>query len=125
MTVDLVIFDCDGVLVDSEVLVTAIEARLLTELGWPHTVDDVVDRYMGRSDDSMEAELVRRFGESVAVEFDRRASAEIRHALETELTPVDGVPELLHRLSVAGVATCVASSGCHRKMQMTLGVTGL
>lgn len=125
MPFDLVIFDCDGVLVDSEVLITAIEARLLTELGWPHTVDDVVERYMGRSDDDMEAELVRRFGADVAAEFDRRATVEVRHALETELVAVDGAPALVRRLAAADVATCVASSGSHRKMRTTLGVTDL
>ncbi len=49
-TVGLVIFDCDGVLVDSERLAVRVEARLISELGWPLTEADVLDRFGGRSD---------------------------------------------------------------------------
>ena len=58
MSFDLVIFDCDGVLVDSERLTVAVEARMLTELGWPHTPDEVAARFMGRPSESMLNELL-------------------------------------------------------------------
>jgi len=46
---DLVLFDCDGVLVDSERLTVVVEARVLTGLGWPMDADEVVRRWMGRT----------------------------------------------------------------------------
>ena len=58
---ELVIFDCDGVLVDSERLAVRVESQFLTELGWPLTEADIVERFMGRTDhymnEAIEAEL--------------------------------------------------------------------
>jgi len=48
MRPDLVLFDCDGVLVDTERIQVAVEARLLTRLGWPMDDEQVVERWMGR-----------------------------------------------------------------------------
>lgn len=48
--IELVIFDCDGVLVDSERLAVQIESRLITELGWPLSPDDILHRFVGHSD---------------------------------------------------------------------------
>jgi len=54
---DLVIFDCDGVLVDSERLAVRVEAGLISDLGWPLTEADVLDRFVGRSDTCMLSEI--------------------------------------------------------------------
>lgn len=123
--VGLVIFDCDGVLVDSERLTVVVEARMLTELGWPITTDEVVRRFVGGSSDAMLAEIERHLGPALTEEFDRRSSEEIVAAFRAELQPVDGVRELVESLHLHGVPTCVASSGSHRKMDLTLGLTGL
>ena len=121
----LVIFDCDGVLVDSERLTVAVEARMLTELGWPITTDEVVRRFVGGSSEAMLAEIERHLGPELTEEFDRRSTEEIVAAFHAELRPVDGVHELVEDLHLHGVPTCVASSGSHRKMDLTLGLTGL
>lgn len=121
----LVIFDCDGVLVDSERLAVGIEARLLTELGFPHTELDVVNTFMGRSTASGQAELERLLGKAKAEEFDRRSTAEIHSVFDRELAPVPGIPGVLEVLRQSGWLTCVASSGSHRKMRRTLGLTSL
>lgn len=123
--VDLVIFDCDGVVVDSERLTVAVEARMLTELGWPITVEEVVRRFVGGSSESMLAEIEQHLGAELAAEFDRRSTEEIVAAFHAELRPVDGVRELVEALDRADVPTCIASSGSHRKMDLTLGITGL
>jgi beta-phosphoglucomutase-like phosphatase (HAD superfamily) len=60
--VGLVIFDCDGVLVDSERLTVAVEARLLTELGWPITAEEVVRRFVGGSSAAMLIEVEHHLG---------------------------------------------------------------
>jgi HAD superfamily hydrolase (TIGR01509 family) len=125
MPVDLVIFDCDGVLVDSERLTVGVEARILTELGWPHTAEQVVARWMGRSSAAQLAELEQRLGPDGAARFDAVSTAEVHAAFERELAAVEGIDVLLDRLEQAGVATCVASSGTHERMRRTLGLTGL
>jgi HAD superfamily hydrolase (TIGR01509 family) len=121
----LVIFDCDGVLVDSERLTVAVEARMLTEMGWPITVDEVIRKFVGGSSDAMLAEIEQHLGPELTAEFDRRSSEEITAAFHAELTPIDGVRDLVEALHHREVPTCVASSGSHRKMELTLGITGL
>jgi HAD superfamily hydrolase (TIGR01509 family) len=117
---DLVVFDCDGVLVDSERLAVRTEARILSNLGWPLTEADIVERFVGRSARYMKGEVERHIGRPVdwEVEFERS----YRDVFERELAPVDGVVEALDTIVVA---TCVASSGSHERMDFTLGLTGL
>jgi HAD superfamily hydrolase (TIGR01509 family) len=122
---ELVVFDCDGVLVDTERLTVGVEARVLTELGWPHTVEEVVTRWMGRSSAAQLADLEERLGPHGSRTFDERTTAELVDVFERELTAVEGISTLLDRLDAAGVRTCVASSGTHERMRHTLGLTGL
>lgn len=122
---DLVIFDCDGVLVDTERLTVGVEARVLTELGWPHTPDEVVAKWMGRSSAAQLTEIAAVLGEAASREYDERSTAEVHAAFDRELTAVDGVPDLLDHLETVGVPTCVASSGTHDRMRRTLGMTRL
>ena len=121
----LVIFDCDGVLVDSERLTVAVEARVLTELGWPHTPEQVVARWMGRTSAFQLGEVEERLGTAAMLEYDARSTAEVHDTFERELRPIDGVELLLDHLDSAGVPTCVASSGTHDRMRRTLGRTHL
>ena len=107
----LVIFDCDGVLVDSERLTVDVEAQMLTELGWPMTPADVVTRFMGRSLASELAEISERLGPEAAERFERELVPRMVAIFDAELTPVPGVPDLLTALADARVPTCVASSG--------------
>ncbi len=121
----LVIFDCDGVLVDSERLTVAIEARLLTELGAPHSEQEVVDAFMGRTAAAGQRVLEQLLGPELAAEFDRRSTVEIRQAFSSSLAPVAGVELVLAALRTQNLPYCVASSGSHEKMRLTLGLTGL
>jgi HAD superfamily hydrolase (TIGR01509 family) len=119
---ELVIFDCDGVLVDSERIAVRVEAEYLAELGWPLSQAEIVERFMGRTteymDEAVEAQLGSRLPGGWKDQFQRR----YREAFAAELAPVDGVLEVLDQLSVP---TCVASSGSHDKLRLTLGHTGL
>ena len=119
--VDLIIFDCDGVLVDSERLAVRVEARLLAELGWPITEAEILERFVGRSDRYMLGEIERALGRPVP-DWHDRYQQELHCAFRDELAAVDGIEEALDELTVP---TCVASSGTHEKMQVTLGLTGL
>jgi HAD superfamily hydrolase (TIGR01509 family) len=119
---ELVIFDNDGVLVDSERIAVRVEAQLLGELGWPLSEAEVVERFMGRTaeymDEAIEAQLGSRLPAGWRDQFQRRYA----EAFAAELTPVDGITEALDQIAIP---TCVASSGSHDKLRLTLGRTGL
>ncbi|WP_329591507.1 HAD family hydrolase [Streptomyces sp. NBC_01362] len=118
---ELVIFDCDGVLVDSERIAVRIEVQIGAELGWPLTADEVIEKFVGRSNKSI-SELVdaRLPGKSTA--WQERYEALHREAVDRELVAVEGIHEALAAIALP---TCVASSGSHEKMRHTLGHTGL
>ena len=117
---DLVIWDCDGVLVDSERLAIRTESQILTELGWPHTEADVVERFVGRSSHDMQAVIEEHLGRAIDWhdEFERRVS----EVCERELVPVEGVLDALDEIAIPG---CVASSSSHPMLNFKLGLTGL
>ncbi len=122
---DLVIFDCDGVLVDTERIAVPIDVALLAELGWEMSASEVVERFLGMSDADCKAAIEAYLGEPVPPEVSFETDPRYREAFERDLAPVDGVVESLDALERAGVATCVASGGTHSKMRFTLGLTGL
>ena len=119
--VELVIFDCDGVLVDSERLAVRVEALLITDLGWPLSEADVLERFVGRSDAYMLAEIEHELGRPLP-DWQARYERELHAAFLAELTTVDGIEAALDALDLP---TCVASSGTHTKLALTLGLTGL
>jgi HAD superfamily hydrolase (TIGR01509 family) len=119
---ELVILDCDGVLVDSERIAVRVEAEVLGELGWALTQDEIVERFMGRSEAFMDEAIVARLGDRLPGDWRDRLQRRYREALAAELEPVDGVLEALDQLTIP---TCVASSGSHDKLRFTLGHTGL
>lgn len=119
---DAVIFDCDGVLVDSEPIAARVFAALLTEAGLPTTYEDSMRIYRGRSMSSCVMIATERLGHELPFDVVSRYYEEVEAAFPTELQPVPGVIEAIGRL---GLPDCVASSGPHHKMRITLGVTGL
>jgi HAD superfamily hydrolase (TIGR01509 family) len=121
---DLVIFDCDGVLVDSERLSIRLDAVLLAKLGWPMSQSEIVERFVGRTDASMRAEIEEHLGRDVGAEWTAFAGR-YRAAFDAELEPVDGIVEALDAVRAAGLPMCVASSGDHAKIRRNLAKTGL
>lgn len=117
---DLVIFDCDGVLVDSERLAVRTESEILSGLGWALAESDIVERFVGRSAAYMHQEIERHLGRTVDwdIEFEPR----YREVFERELVAVPGIIEVLDEITTP---VCVASSGSHEKMRFTLTKTGL
>jgi HAD superfamily hydrolase (TIGR01509 family) len=118
----LVIFDCDGVLVDSERIAVRIDARVLAELGWPLSEEEVVERFVGRSHEHMVAEIEANLRRRLPDDWENAFHRLYREAFEDELQPVQGIVEALDRIALP---TCVASSGTHEKMRHTLGLVSL
>ncbi len=119
---ELVIFDCDGVLVDSERIAVKVDVAVLTRLGRPMTEAEVVERFMGRTDDYMAGEIEKHLGRKLPADWEDEFRHLYREAFEAELRPVDGIVEALDQITIA---TCVASSGRHEKIRYTLGLAGL
>jgi HAD superfamily hydrolase (TIGR01509 family) len=120
--ISLVIFDCDGVLVDTERIAVRIDVAVLAELGWRMTEAEVVERFMGKSDAEMTAAIEAHLGRRLEASWEEPFRHLYREAFAAELTPVPGVVEALDAISTP---TCVASSGTHEKIRFTLGLTGL
>jgi HAD superfamily hydrolase (TIGR01509 family) len=121
---DLVIFDCDGVLVDSERLSIHLDVILLERLGWPMSEAEVVERFVGRTEAAMKAEVEGHLGRDVSADWDL-FSEEYLRLFDAELEPVDGIVEALDGVRAAGLPICVASSGDHGKIRRNLARTGL
>jgi HAD superfamily hydrolase (TIGR01509 family) len=120
--IDLVIFDCDGVLVDSEKLSVEVDRRVLAELGWSLTVPEIVRRFVGRSAAHFRAEVEAQLGIRLADDWEAPYQQWYVDAFERDLQAVNGVEYALDQLTVPA---CVASSGPHEKIRRTLGLTGL
>lgn len=123
--VGLVIFDCDGVLVDTEPTANAVLVEVLREIGLEMGLDESMATFRGHSMQAcwaiVEARLGRPLPEGFAAEFDRRElEAFARAPLE-----MPGLAAALARIDALGLATCVASNGEHEKMRVTLGAAGL
>jgi beta-phosphoglucomutase-like phosphatase (HAD superfamily) len=112
---DLVVFDCDGVLVDSERLSIRLDVELLAALGWPMTEAEIVEHFVGRTDAAMRAEIEEHLGRDVSAEWDAFAKHYLA-AFAAELEPVDGAAAAVDAIQGAGYTTCVASSGDHGKI---------
>ncbi len=122
---ELVVFDCDGVLVDSEPIANRIMAEAITALGWPLTAEDCIARFKGHHFDTIIAVIEDRLGRPVPADWLPNMRAATDAAFERELKPVPGVVAALDALAESGLATCVASQGPPEKLAVSLGVTGL
>ncbi|GAA2046667.1 HAD family hydrolase [Catenulispora yoronensis] len=120
--VELVIFDCDGVLVDSERLAVRLFVELGAELGWPLSEAEVIENFIGRSVASNFDQITLRVGPDRSALW-REKFGQLHHeAVETELAPVDGILDALDAITLT---SCVASGGTHDTMRRTLGHTGI
>src|SRR5215475_10302312 len=105
---DLVIFDCDGVLVDSEVIFARLLGECLSEAHFPATAEEALLLGFGKNRDTLTAAIESRYGRSPPEGFFEAMRERTARVLERELKPMPGVTELLAALPAA---RCVASNG--------------
>lgn len=121
----LVIFDCDGVLVDSEPIAARLTAQSVSELGWEMSPEVAKAEFLGDTFDNIIRRVEEHTGKPVPADWPARSQANLFAALERDLAPVAGVVSAIHALQAAGATLAVASQGSHEKMKITLRVTGL
>ncbi|MEV6021274.1 MULTISPECIES: HAD family hydrolase [unclassified Streptomyces] len=125
MRYDLIIFDNDGVLVDSEPISNTLLAAYLTELGHPTSYEDSLRDYMGSAMHRIHDLVLERTGRRLPDDFDDVFHARVFAAFEQELKPVPGAGQVLEKLAADGVPYCVASSGSHERIRVGHRTTGL
>jgi HAD superfamily hydrolase (TIGR01509 family) len=118
---DLIIFDCDGVLVDSEVLSCRCLSKVLSGYGIDLGLDQALDLFLGRSTAAI-VEYYEALGRSIPEEFSTELRAAVRAAFTSALCPIEGVNTLLEGLKIPH---CVASSSDLDRVSYSLFLTGL
>jgi HAD superfamily hydrolase (TIGR01509 family) len=121
----LVIFDCDGVLVDSEPISNGVLARMLTAEGLPTTLAQARHDYQGLLLGEVFERAEQKLGGALPKDLSDRFVAERAEIFRRELRAVQGAAEAVERVIAAGVEVCVASQGKLEKTRLSLELTGL
>ena len=119
---ELVIFDCDGVLVDSEPISIRIDVEMFAEVGMTMTEQEVIERFVGRSPETLAEAVEEHLGHPPPDGWEERGERRLRRAFEAELQPVPGIVEALAQITLP---MCVASSSPPERLRFKLELTGL
>jgi HAD superfamily hydrolase (TIGR01509 family) len=119
---ELVIFDCDGVLVDSEPIAIRIDAIMLAEFGMPMSEQEIIDRFVGRSPSVTRAAIEEHVGRPLPENWDARFRQMFNDVYARELRPIEGIESALDQITAR---TCVASSSEPDRLDYKLKLTGL
>ncbi|MFJ7984636.1 HAD family hydrolase [Streptomyces sp. NPDC096351] len=119
---ELVIFDCDGVLVDSERIYCRVDREVFASLGAEFTETEMVDLFVGSPHDLLTSIVEERRGRPLEPDWQAPFRQRYEDALDAELTAVEGVADVLDGLSVP---YCLASNGSHASIRRNLGRAGL
>jgi HAD superfamily hydrolase (TIGR01509 family) len=119
---ELVIFDCDGVLVDSEPIINRAHTEVLTACGYPITEKILVERFCGMSDPDMLEIIEREWGRALPASYAEHVGLMIEAGFHQSLAPTKGVAEALASLTLP---ICVASSSSLEQIRKKLEITGL
>jgi HAD superfamily hydrolase (TIGR01509 family) len=119
--IDLMIFDCDGVLVDSEVLAARIDAELISAAGYPITPEEVSDRYAGLTFQQILFEIEKISQVPMSASMLTRADAMVDKALKS-VKMIEGAPAAIAGF---GAKTCICSNSTSARLEISLGATGL
>lgn len=122
MRFGLVIFDCDGVLVDSEYLGHAVIAEAVREQGLEIAITEAMTRFRGRRMAECVLDIERELGRKLPEGFADAVRARQMARFREEVTAIEGIEAVIDRLDIP---YCVASNGPLEKIRTTLGVSGL
>ncbi|MFD5319425.1 HAD family hydrolase [Streptomyces sp. NPDC127098] len=120
--VELVIFDCDGVLVDSERIAVKVDAVIMADLGCTFSEEEIIERFVGSPTEVYTAAVEERLGRPLEKGWLRQYEHLYLAAFEAELTAVDGVEEALNDLTIP---VCVASNSSPASIRRTLEIAAL
>ncbi|MBX3508882.1 MAG: HAD-IA family hydrolase [Parvibaculum sp.] len=121
----LVIFDCDGVLVDTEPVANRLLARVLSEEGFQISYEECRRLFVGRTMDAVRAHVEAALGRALRADWTTSIRDRTLEAFAAGIEPVPGASDVIHALRARALPYCVASSGKFEKMRFTLGMTGL
>ena len=124
MTPKMVIFDCDGVLVDSENIGNKVLQRNLARHGLELSLEKIMDMFVGGTAAGLMGEA-RKMGADLPDDWLDHIYPEIFEALTQSVEMVPHIPQVLDALDVAGIVYAIGSNGLMRKMEITLGKTNL
>ena len=121
----LIVFDMDGVLIDSETIIAGVQAEVLTELGYPCEPHDMHELFVGKATPATLAIVGELIGEDKVQTFVDRAWPLFAERMKANLQHVPGIPRVLDSVKSAGRKTCVASNSQQVHMHLCLEKTGL
>ena len=119
---ELVIFDCDGVLVDSERVSVGVVQRVLEDLGWSLSLEEIIERFVGGSKEHFDEQVATQLGRPLLPGWDQPYAAWYQTAFEQELEAVPGIGSALDGLTLPW---CVASNSSHQHVRSALALVGL
>ncbi|WP_405659462.1 HAD family hydrolase [Streptomyces sp. RK9] len=125
MRYELIIFDNDGVLVDSEPISNKMLAAYLTEVGHPTSYEESLRDYMGGAMHRVHDLVLERTGQRLPDDFDEVFHERVFAAFKRDLEPMAGAMDVLEKLTAEGVPFCLASSGSHERIRVGHRKTGL
>ena len=118
----LIAFDCDGVLVDSEIIASEVDAEFLTKAGYEITTEEVTRRFAGLTGKAIYAQVEAEMGQTLPAGIDAEIKAEIDRRLARDLTPTAGAAEILDTIEGP---RCVCSNSSMERLKISLVKTGL
>ena len=121
----LVIFDCDGVLVNSEPVANRVVAEMLTAEGWAMTPHEADRRFLGMSFPDIVPVVEAELGRKLSPRWEHDLVAGVVRALATESVPIPGALEALRAVSALGVPWRIASNSSHGEMAVKFSCIGL
>ncbi|MTI18499.1 HAD family phosphatase [Rhodobacteraceae bacterium RKSG542] len=125
MTPELVIFDCDGILVDTETIANRVLSEFIADIGLDFSPSECHARFTGRALDTIQRMLEEMTGKGLGSDWADRVRAADLEAFRAGIEPIDGVRQVVESLIEEGIPYCVGSSGRYEKMHLTLGSAGL
>lgn len=125
MNYDLIIFDCDGVLIDSEIIYHRVGSREMTRIGFPLTVERSIELFSGVADSEFTKVIEKEYGRTVTDDYLEATLKKIRDSFHTDLQPVSGISQVINHLVEVGADKCIASNALHEYIVTSLSIAKL